>query len=109
MLPTIETTPRMRKQIGKAIKKARIDADITQQNLAERAEISTSYLSQIERGVREMSHIVFNSIAASLGVKVSRLLEDAQSDEEPDPRLAMLIKISKAMEALEKEGLHKAS
>jgi len=61
---TIDATPEIWLSVGKAIKKARIDRDVQQRDLAGEAGISISYLSQIERGVREVSTEVLRSIAA---------------------------------------------
>ena len=54
------------KEIGKRIKKARCMENMTQAELAELADISNTYISRIERGVKKAS---LESLA-----KISRIL-----------------------------------
>lgn len=64
------------KRISKNIKNIRIEKNMTQQELAERAGISLSYLSKIEEINCNKSfslHVLFD-IADALGVDVKKLL-----------------------------------
>lgn len=65
------------KAIGKRIKIARIKADITQEQLAEKIEISPTHLSNIETGTTRVSLTTIVSIANALNVTVDDLLCDS--------------------------------
>ena len=41
--------------IGKIIKKLRVDKNLTQEALAEKMDISTNYLSKVERGLSRLN------------------------------------------------------
>lgn len=64
------------KQIGKRIKKAREDKGITQEQLAELADLSATHVSVIERGVKTLKLDAFVSIANALEVSADALLID---------------------------------
>ena len=49
-------------QLGKNIKKARIKAELTQEEVAEKAGVHVSYYSRIERGVVNPSYEVLDNI-----------------------------------------------
>ncbi len=63
--------------LGEFIRSQRALAGLSLRDLAERAEISNAYLSQIERGVHEPSIRVLHSIARALGVPLDLLLTHA--------------------------------
>ena len=62
--------------IGKCIKIARIQKDMTQEKLAEAIELSPTHLSNIERGNGKVSLTTLVNIANILGVTVDNLLCD---------------------------------
>ena len=64
------------KAIGKRIKIARIKADLTQERLAERINISPTHLSNIETGTTRVSLSTMISIANALSVTSDDLLCD---------------------------------
>lgn len=57
------------KAIGKRIKIARIRADLTQEKLAERVNLSTSHMSNIETGTTKVSLSAIVDIANALSVE----------------------------------------
>ncbi len=57
--------------IGKAIKLCRVQRGLNQRDLAERADISTSYLSLLERGHRDPTIGTVESIAEALNVPLT--------------------------------------
>lgn len=57
------------------IKQLRSKLNITQLELAEKAEISQCYLSQLESGIKNPSFKVLKRIAEALGVDLSELLK----------------------------------
>ena len=64
------------KAIGKRIKIVRINADLTQEALSEKVDLSPSHMSNIETGTTKMSLTTVVNIANALGVTVDDLLCD---------------------------------
>lgn len=64
------------KAIGKRIKIARIQADLTQEILAEKVNISATHLSNIETGTTRVSLTVIVNLANALSVTADDLLCD---------------------------------
>lgn len=64
------------KAIGKRIKIARINADMTQERLADLADLSPSHMSNIETGTTKVSLTTLVNIANALSVTVDDLLCD---------------------------------
>ncbi len=62
--------------LGLSIKKLREQRKMTQEVLAERADIHTSYIGQIERGLRYPSLKVLFKISDALNVKLADLLKN---------------------------------
>lgn len=63
-----------REAVGLKIKLARVKENLTQEQLAERADISSSYVSAIERGKQSVSLEYMNRIADALNLPVTELL-----------------------------------
>ena len=64
------------KAIGKRIKIARINADLTQEALAGQINLSPSHMSNIETGTTKVSLTTIVNLANALGVTVDDLLCD---------------------------------
>lgn len=60
--------------LGKEIRDLRRKRGLTQEQLAELADLSTPYVSHLERGSKKASMAVLVRLAESLGVTVDRLL-----------------------------------
>jgi transcriptional regulator with XRE-family HTH domain len=83
--------------LGDLIRSQRRLANLSLRQLAELAQVSNPYLSQIERGLHEPSLRVLMSIAEALGLPPDTLLARAgllpEEDDEPgntgDPRAVM--------------------
>lgn len=65
----------IRKKFGKNIKKIRIKKKITQEKLAEMAEIDRSYLSEIERGLKNISLTKIEAISKALNLEIYELFK----------------------------------
>jgi transcriptional regulator with XRE-family HTH domain len=61
--------------LGKRLRQFREEQFLTQENLAERAELDPTYISGIERGVRNPSVISLARAAKGLGISLSELFE----------------------------------
>ena len=70
--------------IGERIKQERLDKGLTQETLAEKANISASFLGQIERGERKLSLVTLIQIAKVLGVSLDYLVSDYSPRENPE-------------------------
>ncbi len=69
------STPDIRERFGDAVRTRREDLGLTQEALAELARIHRTYLSDIERGRRNVSLINIELIAAALEMPISELFE----------------------------------
>lgn len=69
------------KIIGQNLKKYREASGLTQEALAEIADISTPFYANLERGKKGMTVFVLRNLADALGVNVSSLLyEESEND-----------------------------
>src|SRR4051794_37155984 len=65
----------IRERFGFAVKIRREELGLTQEDLAEKAHIHRTYLSDIERGSRNLSLINIERLAAALSLKISELFQ----------------------------------
>ena len=63
-----------RRLLGEAVRAARKETGFSQEKLAEKANLSTVFISRIERGVESPSVDNLLKIAQALGVRVSDLV-----------------------------------
>ena len=70
--------------LGKAIRLCRVQKDLSLDNLSSKANISTSYLSLLERGKRDPNLSTLQNIAKALGIPISLLIFLAARDELTD-------------------------
>ncbi len=71
----------MRQRVGINVKKFRKERGLSQEQLAFECGLHRTYISGVERGIRNPTVLVLERIAAALEVPASRLLE-----EEAGPR-----------------------
>jgi len=64
------------KAVGRRIKAAREKAGLTQEDLAAKANLSTTHISCIERGVKPPKLDTFVTIANAIGISSDVLLQD---------------------------------
>ena len=62
-------------QLGKRIRALREERNISQEELADRADIHRNYISQIEGGKRNISFYKLVKIARALQVRPSKLID----------------------------------
>lgn len=65
------------RQLGEFLREQRRSAQLSIRQVADRANISNPYLSQIERGLHEPSSMVLRSLARALGISAETLLAQA--------------------------------
>ena len=66
------------KALGRVLVKYRIIAKISQEELADRAGIHRTYVSQIERGLKSPTLSVLFEISKSLNIKASSLIAEIE-------------------------------
>ena len=64
----------VRKKLGLRIQRLRHDQGLSQEELAHRADLHRTYVSGVERGVRNPTLTVIERIAAGLGVTLAALV-----------------------------------
>lgn len=65
------------KTVGANLRRYRMENDITQDELAEKVGISTSFCANLERGSKAMSMYVLRDLADALGITADYLLYDS--------------------------------
>jgi transcriptional regulator with XRE-family HTH domain len=70
-------SPGISKQFGLAVRQKRMALGLTQENLAERAKLHPTYISMVERGVRNPTLEASAQIAKALQISLPVLLEEA--------------------------------
>ena len=66
-------------ELGKRIRQARNNAGLTQEVLAEKADIGVMYLGEIERGLKMPSLKIFIKLVEALDISADYLLRDEVS------------------------------
>jgi transcriptional regulator with XRE-family HTH domain len=64
--------------LGSAIKKCRLEKDISQEHLALLAGIDRSYLGRVERGDNNAAALTLIKICSALGMTLEQLAAEAQ-------------------------------
>lgn len=70
----------MRTHIGHSLRGVRISQGRTLREVAKVARVSLGYLSEVERGQKEASSELLNSICAALNISLSTVLAEVASD-----------------------------
>jgi transcriptional regulator with XRE-family HTH domain len=65
----------LKRRFGQAVQALRHDLDVSQEELAARAEIHRTYLGDLERGNRNVALVNICRVAAALQVKPSALFQ----------------------------------
>lgn len=68
----------VRRRVGLNLKRLRQERGLSQEELAFQAKVHRTYLSGVERGIRNPTVTVLEGIAAALGVPSSKLLEETK-------------------------------
>lgn len=76
-VPNASSEPLLREALGLALRSFRADRGITLRELAEMSCVSPGYLSELERGRKEVSSELLAAVCHALGVKVSDVLIEA--------------------------------
>jgi transcriptional regulator with XRE-family HTH domain len=63
---------------GRAVREARAETGVSQEELAHRAGVDRSYMSSIERGEQNVGLMSMHRVASALGITLSELILNAQ-------------------------------
>ncbi len=69
-----KTQPSIREIFGQNLRRARRLKEISQEELALRSELSRTYVSEVERGIRNVSIDNMDILAQALGISLSELV-----------------------------------
>lgn len=72
----VSASQKHRRLLGEAVRAKRLAAELTQENLAEAANLSTVFISRVERGVESPSVDSLVKIAKALRCRVRDLVND---------------------------------
>lgn len=67
--------PDVRERFGDAIRQKREDLGMTQEDLAEAAKLHRTYVSDVERGARNVSLIAIEQLASGLNTRLGELFD----------------------------------
>lgn len=63
---------------GKQLKKLRVSAKLSQEKLAEKADLHRNYIGDVERGERNPTLLTLMKISKALGISLSDLLKNIE-------------------------------
>ena len=66
----------LRESVGQALRRARTEQSRTLRDVARDARVSLGYLSEVERGQKEASSELLNSICEALGLTLGSLMTE---------------------------------
>lgn len=87
--PTQQPEPLWREAVGRELRAARKAADRTLDDVASRAGISTQYLSEVERGLKEPSSEVLGAVHGALDLTLVDLTARVSRQLRPSGPLAL--------------------
>lgn len=74
-----ESNKILQKQFGEHLKALRIKKNISQEEFAEKAGLDRTYISGLERGLRNPSLVILFRLADALDISISKLLKPLEA------------------------------
>ena len=71
--------------LGAAVRTLRVSRGLTQDALAEAAGLHTTYVSDVERGRRNVGFVNIDRLAAALSVDLPTLMREVEASREAEP------------------------
>jgi transcriptional regulator with XRE-family HTH domain len=96
----------LRQVIGNVFRRLRHERGITLRELAELAQVSVPYLSEIERGRKEPSSEILAAICRALDLELSDLLAEVQFDLTVAVRSTLPVRLQTAAIRVEDRAAH---
>lgn len=90
----------LRSELGARIRKMRTDKGLTGQELSKLCKISATYLSEVERGLSDVSGEKLIRIAAALSVDIQDLISSGQTTASNKENISIPLALSEAAEEL---------
>src|SRR3974390_1250386 len=87
------TSVDVRKEFGAAVRAHRLRLGLSQENLAERAELHRTYVTDVERGAGNLSLEVIARVARALKISIGALFNTAKANEATEPGMVSAIDI----------------
>ncbi|WP_371405935.1 helix-turn-helix domain-containing protein [Kribbella sp. NBC_00662] len=97
----------LRQVIGNVFRRLRRERGITLRELAELAQVSVPYLSEIERGRKEPSSEILAAICRALELELSDLLAEVQFDLATAVRSTLPVRLQTAAIRVEDRAAHR--
>jgi len=98
----------MAKAIGQRIRNYRIHAELTQEQLAERAGLHQTYIGQVERGEKNSTIESIHKISAALQIPLSRLFDKLDTQKNTGSDIPLLCyELMAAKDRTEQERIYK--
>ena len=97
----------LRQVIGNVFRRLRRERGITLRELAELAQVSVPYLSEIERGRKEPSSEILAAICRALDLELSDLLSEVQFDLATAVRSTLPVRLQTAAIRVEERTPHR--
>ncbi len=66
---------------GRAVRRLRQAKGMSQEKLAEVADINRTYIGDVERGTRNIALLNMSKLAAALGISLSRLIQEMEKGD----------------------------
>lgn len=66
---------------GRAVRRLREKEGYSQERFAHLAKVDRTYMSEIERGVTNISLMMANRVAQALGIRLSELVQEAEREK----------------------------
>ncbi|MGA9069029.1 MAG: helix-turn-helix transcriptional regulator [Terracidiphilus sp.] len=79
---TSKTDDELKRAFGEAVRKFRTARGLSQEKLAEHANIHRTYIGDVERGLRNIALVNMHRIAAALELSLSELIGEMEKREE---------------------------
>jgi transcriptional regulator with XRE-family HTH domain len=76
------TATKLTTKLGRKIHQKRVELGLSQEQLSERVSLHRTYISEIERGVRNISMQSLSNIAGGLGMSAWELVRDCEEATE---------------------------
>ncbi len=68
--------------LGRAIRRLRQRQGYSQERFAQLAKVDRTYMSEIERGVTNISLVMADRVARALGMRLSELVAEAEPEKD---------------------------
>ncbi len=78
----------IKKRVGLLVKAQRRERGWSQEELAHRADLHRTFISSIERGVKNSTVVSIHNIAKAMDMTVSELLDGLLKSDQEDPKSA---------------------